>query len=152
MRPYEITSCRGVSFFLNVKLESKIEAASIIDVLLPAVLQETLCYGVDSLTTLCRLGKSSGSSAVDTRLLLKGSIFYQFSDVYFLSPATAGQQNCMINYSKRRVRVSASAFCWEAEKRPAVAVRCRHPFVMSHRADFHCSVYWYTVEEADWMR
>lgn len=75
-------------------------------------MQEALCSEADS---LWRLGKVSGARDVDTPVLLKYSIFYQFSDVYFSSPATTRQQNCIINYSKRYIFIPqfiASVLWW----------------------------------------
>lgn len=118
----------------------------------PAVLQEALCNDVDSLTTLCRLGKSSGGSAVDTRLLLKGPIFYQFSDVFFGPGECRAAELPDKLFKKLYLFLSSQLLCSVGgqKERPAEAARCRQSFVMSQRADFQCSTCWWTVEESDW--
>lgn len=120
------------------------------------MLQEAFCYDVDSLTTVRRPGKGSGGAAVDTHSLLKVPYYTNFLMFIFLSPPTPVEQRCMINYSKKKYSLSflflglqPRCSVGRQEERPAVGVRCQHPFVMSERADFHSSVFWCRVEEAD---
>lgn len=120
-----------------------------------AVLQEALCYDVDSFDNTVPAGKKLWRQHSRYTFIIKRFHILPIFWCLFFVPGDCRGAELHDKLFKKNIFIpqfTASGLCWGAEKRPTVAVRCQHSFVMSTRADFQCSVCWCTVEEADWRR